>query len=366
MVVNTPVRAVGARADGYEIRAAAVAMDRPSSPRSRSSAAAVQGIEALRPRRARTCARSRSWTDRVLRAATGGARGDRRTACRSRGEVLSTRRVGAYHHLTLVAPGIAEQTRPGPLRRARRRRPGHRRCCCAGRSRSTRSAAAASTAARSRSSSPCTAPARPGWPRSTRTTPVDVVGPLAGRSRCRSEPGQRDAGRRRLRQRAAVRAGRGAAQPAAAGSTSCSAPRSADRLFGVLDAKRMASTVAVTTDDGTRGQRGRVTDVLPAVIERARAPTSSTPADRWRCCSAVTDGRRRARRARAVRGRGVDGLRHRGLHDLRAAGRRRRRRDPDGALLRRRARCSAATGSAGTTSARCPPTRSARRCAGGH
>ena len=30
-----------------------------------------------------------------------------------RGEVLDLRRAGAYHALTLVAPGIAEQTRPG-------------------------------------------------------------------------------------------------------------------------------------------------------------------------------------------------------------------------------------------------------------
>ncbi|HQV92175.1 MAG TPA: dihydroorotate dehydrogenase electron transfer subunit, partial [Phycicoccus sp.] len=30
-----------------------------------------------------------------------------------RGEVIATRRVGAYHHLTLVAPGVAELARPG-------------------------------------------------------------------------------------------------------------------------------------------------------------------------------------------------------------------------------------------------------------
>ena len=44
---------------------------------------------------------------------------------------------------------------------------------------------------------------------------------------------------------------------------------SADRLFGVLDAKRMASTVAVTTDDGTAGIHGRVTDALPGVMDAA-------------------------------------------------------------------------------------------------
>ncbi len=44
---------------------------------------------------------------------------------------------------------------------------------------------------------------------------------------------------------------------------------SEDRLFGVLDAKRMASTVAVTTDDGSAGLPGRVTDALPGVMSAA-------------------------------------------------------------------------------------------------
>ena len=34
-------------------------------------------------------------------------------AVQVRGEVLSMRRAGAYHQLTMVAPGIAEQVRPG-------------------------------------------------------------------------------------------------------------------------------------------------------------------------------------------------------------------------------------------------------------
>jgi dihydroorotate dehydrogenase electron transfer subunit len=44
-----------------------------------------------------------------------------------------------------------------------------------------------------------------------------------------------------------------------------------DRLFGALDAKRMAASVAFTTDDGSYGEKGRVSDVLPEVIERVRA-----------------------------------------------------------------------------------------------
>ena len=41
-----------------------------------------------------------------------------------------------------------------------------------------------------------------------------------------------------------------------------------DYLFGVLEAKRMAQSVAVTTEDGSLGDRGRVTDVLPALLSR--------------------------------------------------------------------------------------------------
>lgn len=41
------------------------------------------------------------------------------------------------------------------------------------------------------------------------------------------------------------------------------------KLFGVLDLKRIAASIAVTTDDGSYGVQGRVTDVLPDVMRRA-------------------------------------------------------------------------------------------------
>lgn len=43
-----------------------------------------------------------------------------------------------------------------------------------------------------------------------------------------------------------------------------------DRLFGALDAKRAGSTCTVTTDDGSVGTRGLVSDVLPAILEKAK------------------------------------------------------------------------------------------------
>lgn len=44
-----------------------------------------------------------------------------------------------------------------------------------------------------------------------------------------------------------------------------------EKLFGVLELKRLSSTVTVTTDDGSLGERGRVTDVLPDIIKKAEA-----------------------------------------------------------------------------------------------
>jgi dihydroorotate dehydrogenase electron transfer subunit len=45
----------------------------------------------------------------------------------------------------------------------------------------------------------------------------------------------------------------------------------ATRLYGELTAKRMVGRVTVTTDDGTAGEKGLVTDVLPEAIERITA-----------------------------------------------------------------------------------------------
>jgi dihydroorotate dehydrogenase electron transfer subunit len=45
----------------------------------------------------------------------------------------------------------------------------------------------------------------------------------------------------------------------------------ADRLYGELAAKRLAGRVTVTTDDGSAGERGVVTDVLDGVVRRVGA-----------------------------------------------------------------------------------------------
>ena len=46
---------------------------------------------------------------------------------------------------------------------------------------------------------------------------------------------------------------------------------SADRLFGVVEARRFADGVTVTTDDGSAGSQGWVSDVVPGLVERTGA-----------------------------------------------------------------------------------------------
>ena len=46
---------------------------------------------------------------------------------------------------------------------------------------------------------------------------------------------------------------------------------SAARLFDAMEARRLGHTLTVTTDDGSAGQRGLVTDLLPALLGRVKA-----------------------------------------------------------------------------------------------
>ena len=104
---------------------------------------------------------------------------------------------------------------------------------------------------------------------------------------------------------------------------------------------------------------GRVTDVLPAVARahrRRRRLRLRPDGD----AAGGRQGRRRARRLLPVRGRGGDGLRHRRLHDVRAAGDRRRRRHPHAALVRRRPGLPGRPGALGRGRHRPARTRSAR------
>ena len=85
-------------------------------------------------------------------------------------------RVGAYHRLTLAAPGSPSGPRPGQFVAVSRRRAEPPRCCCAGRSRST--GTGRRRLGHRRSCRRARAGHRRGWPGVRPGEPLDVVGPL--------------------------------------------------------------------------------------------------------------------------------------------------------------------------------------------
>ena len=183
-----------------------------------------------------------------------------------RGEVLSVRRAGDYHQLTLVAPGVAEQVRPGHfvalavggedtsmlLRRAfsvyrtqdRGVYGGTVEIVVAEHGRGTR------------------------WlSRVRQHDALDVVGPLGKPFALPKEPVTCTLvgggyGSAPLFSLAEQLRERGCRVDFVLGAATES------RLFGVLEAKRMAQSVVVATEDGSLGDRGRVTDVLPGLLRR--------------------------------------------------------------------------------------------------
>lgn len=184
-----------------------------------------------------------------------------------RGQILTSRRVDAYHAMTVVAPGIAERFRPGQfvgvavggeqsamlLRRAfsiydvRSDYGGTVEFVFSAHGKGTQ------------------------WLAERRPRDqVDVVGPLG-----RPYPLPRDPvncvligggyGSAPLFSLADALTSRGCRVDFVLGAAS------ADRLFGALTARRLGRTATLTTDDGTLGTRGFVTDVLPQIIEESQA-----------------------------------------------------------------------------------------------
>jgi dihydroorotate dehydrogenase electron transfer subunit len=205
------------------------------------------------------------------------------------GEVLSMRRVGAYNAMTIVAPGIAELTKPGHfvalqvggpessmlLRRAFAIYDVKERGVYGGTVEFVFSIHGKGTA----------------WLAARRPQDkLDVVGPLG--KPFRLPKGRVNAtlvgggyGSAPLLPLAKALQDRGCRVDFVLGAASV------DRLFGQLDAKRMSSSIAVTTDDGSLGEQGRVSDVLPQVLDRTGAevvyacwprPAASRRRSRWR------------------------------------------------------------------------------------
>jgi dihydroorotate dehydrogenase electron transfer subunit len=186
-----------------------------------------------------------------------------------RGEVLSIKQAGAYFSMTVVASGIAEQTRPGHfvavavgdddgsmlLRRAFSIYQVASRGVYGGTVEFIFAAHGKGTTWLSRR--------RP-------HDLVDLVGPLGRPFTLPKEPANcvlvgGGYGSAPLFMLADALRKRGCRVDFVVGAAT------QDRMFGALDAKRMAASVAFTTDDGSFGEQGRVSDVLPAVIDKAHA-----------------------------------------------------------------------------------------------
>jgi len=183
-----------------------------------------------------------------------------------RAEVLSRKRIGDYHHLTLVAPGVAERFRPG-----------HFAALAVGGPQSAMLLRRAFSIYRVRESGVyggtveiiiAVHGAGTAWLATLQPHDVvDVVAPLGRPFALPKEavPCALVAGgygsapmfglAERLRER-------GCAVHMVLGAST------EQRLFGALEARRSATSIVVTTEDGSVGVKGRVTDVLPDLVER--------------------------------------------------------------------------------------------------
>ncbi|MFJ6131137.1 dihydroorotate dehydrogenase electron transfer subunit [Janibacter terrae] len=184
-------------------------------------------------------------------------------------EVLGNAAVGAYRHLTLVTPGLAEIARPGQFvalsvgdgtsSMLLRRSFSIHRVSPAGTYGGTTEVVVAAhgpgtralTALEAGESVSVIGPLGRGFPLPSQPVPCILVGGGYG-----SAP---------LFWLAEQLRERGCAVEIVLGAAS------ADRLFGVVEARRVADGVTVTTDDGSAGTQGWVSDVLPDLITRTGA-----------------------------------------------------------------------------------------------
>jgi len=188
---------------------------------------------------------------------------------RARAEILSSRKVGAYQSITLVAPEIAERARPGQflaiampegrefvLRRHFSIHQASRRGGWAG------------TLEFIVGPDPG---AGTGWlARARAHESLDVIGPLGSPF---SYP-------KKLTNCLLVAEGRGAAALSFLAQELVARNKRVDMILGAhtleavfkpIDAKRLSQTVAVMTRDGSMGARGGVLDALPEAFERTGA-----------------------------------------------------------------------------------------------
>jgi dihydroorotate dehydrogenase electron transfer subunit len=191
------------------------------------------------------------------------------TPVQVKGEVLSLRRIGAYNAMTVVAPGVAEIAKPGqfvtvavggPDTSMLMRRPFsiyqvRERGVYGGTVEFVFSVEGRGTR----------------WLSLMQPhEPIDIVGPLGKPFSLPREPATcvlvgGGYGTAPLFPLADALRDRGCRIDFVIGAAT------EERLFGALDAKRISATLSVTTDDGSVGLRGRVSDPLPEVLATTKA-----------------------------------------------------------------------------------------------
>ena len=184
-------------------------------------------------------------------------------------EVIATRRVGAYQHVTFVAPGIAELARPGQFVALSVGGDGSahllRRCF------SIHKVSPSGTYGGTVDLVVSAVGPGTRWLTGLKAhDTTDMVGPLGRPFPLPKEPVPTvlvggGYGSAPLFWLADALRGRGCGVDIVLGAATES------RLFGVVEARRAADRVTVTTDDGSLGHRGWVSDVLPEVITTSGA-----------------------------------------------------------------------------------------------
>jgi dihydroorotate dehydrogenase electron transfer subunit len=185
------------------------------------------------------------------------------------GELVANRRVGAYHHLTVVAPGVAEPAAPGQFVALAVGGPTSanllRRCFSLHRVKPSGTYGGTVDVVIA-----AHGPGTQWLPARRPHDAVDVVGPLGRPFPLPSESVPcvlvgGGYGSAPLFWLAETLRERGCHVEMVLGAAS------EDRLFGVIEGRRAADAVHVTTDDGSAGRKGWVSDVLGEVVERTGA-----------------------------------------------------------------------------------------------
>jgi len=187
---------------------------------------------------------------------------------RVRAEILSSRRLGAYHDLTIVAPEIAERARPGQFLSVAM--PDDRAFFLRRHFAITQSARRGGWAGTLEFAFDPKGPGTEWLARARAHEFVDVIGPL----------GTGFASPRRLTNCLLVAEGHGAPTMYFLAQELRSKGKKVDMAIGAVDvdhvfkpieAKRLSQTVGIVTADGSMGERGRVADLLGPMAEQTQA-----------------------------------------------------------------------------------------------